>query len=377
MIKSLGNPRLLRYHKLFNTSLNLRMPLFIIVSSFFIFLFNVPANAALTSKSYVDTKTAIAGTNMATAGQIAKYVADGATGEMKLEGTTLGDMAGALSVSDILTGTDTTNKLASAQTINVATGGYATTAGTGSAFTATIPGFVLQDGARVRLKMHTNNQINATLNINGTGAKNIALQIGTNNMPFAYLATNSMADFIYDSASDKWMVVGSAMDVGAGDNIRNYDTGAYRRYSGIALKSAMLTYGGAVALTGGTAAAYTINNFTDYTSNAAYLNVGTKIIVNLHTANAAGATLNLNGIGAKAIYFNNAPIAAGLLQVGGIYSFVYDGVKWDIIMSPNAGTIPLPTAECASPGNKCGLTYGSTNSDGSGEMIYTWEVVSR
>ncbi len=389
MIGNPGHSGLLRYHKLFNAWLNLRMPLFILIFSFFIFIFNVPAHAALTSKTYVDTKTAVSGANMATAGQIAKYVADGATGEMKLEGTSLATIAGALTVPDILTGTDTTDKLVSAQTFNAAAGGYATTTGTASAYTATISGFVLQDGAKVRLQMHAENNANATLDVNTTGAKNIQVTSGMN-IPAYYFPVNGTADFVYKSSIDKWMVVGSSVMQAAPDDIRRSAAGSYRRYSGDTLRRGILSYGGAVVTTGGVAAAYTITDSNNYPTSATYLNAGTKVVAKMHLANDDNATLNLNGMGAAPIFYKGAAITAGLLQADGTYTLVYDGTsgtdvngKWNIVMSPNAGTIPLPSAECLDSDKSCALRFGKLNpstgpgQSGTGAEGYYWEVVER
>ena len=202
-------------------------------------------------------------------------------------------------------------------------------------------------------------------------------------MPAYYLIGNSVADFVYDAVNDKWLVVGSAMTIGDGDLIRVANGAPARRYSGGSLKQAMLTYGGAPVTTAGTAAAYTITDSTSYTSTAANLNAGTKVIAKMHATNADAATLNLNSMGAKAIYFNNSPITSGLLQAGGTYNMVYDGTNWNIVMSPNAGTIPLPTAECLNVDKNCVLRFGKLNpsagpgQSGSGAVGYYWEIVER
>ncbi len=350
----------------------------IICSFLFLIFISLPAYSAMTTKTYMERKTNVAGAGMATAGQIAKYVADGATGEMKLVGAAASDISGvlgAMSVRDILTGTDTENKLASAQTINAAMGGYATTAGTSTAYTATIPGFVLQDGAKVRLKIHTTNSASATLNVSGTGAKNMTLYTGVN-IPYAYFYSNMVADFVYDNTSGKWMIV-SAVIQGASDGIRQGNAVNFYRYSGSGLKSAILNYGGAAITTAGTAAAYTITDTTNYTSTAAYLDAGTKVVVKMHLANAASATLNLNALGAKAIFFNGAAIAAGMLQLNGTYTFVYDGTNWNVVQAP--GVIPLTPAECLDTANRCLLAYGDTDLVTAGIQGpgYIWEVVDR
>lgn len=43
------------------------------------------------------------------------------------------------------------------------------------------------------------------------------------------------------------------------------------------------------------------------------------------------ATLNVNGTGAKDIYYNDSPILANTLTAGNIYTFVYTGTHWEII----------------------------------------------
>ncbi len=307
---------------------------------------------------------------MATAGQIAKYVADGATGEMKLQGADLAtvatsgsysDLTGTpvgLTTSDILIGTDTTNKLASAQTMNAAIGGYATTAGTGSAYTATLPsGFVLENGARVMLKVHVANAENATLNINGTGAK-IIRRNSSYGVAGGQMYNNSVVVLIYNSSDDSYYLI-NASGKGTVSELLDGSGVVSSTWSPSAIKLGILTYGGAIVTTAGTSSAYTISDTTNYTSTLANLNAGTKVVVKMHLANAAGATLNLNGIGAKAIYFNDAPITEGLLQGDGTYTLVYDDTNWNVVMTPNAGTIPLPTAECLDSDKSCVLRFGT------------------
>ena len=51
--------------------------------------------------------------------------------------------------------------------------GYATTAGTTSAYTATITGATLTAGTMIALRFNAANAANATLNLNGLGAKPI------------------------------------------------------------------------------------------------------------------------------------------------------------------------------------------------------------
>ena len=46
---------------------------------------------------------------------------------------------------------------------------------------------------------------------------------------------------------------------------------------------------------------------------------------------ANNATLNVNGTGAKPIYYNNAPIIGDILTSGSIYNFIYNGAQWELV----------------------------------------------
>jgi len=43
------------------------------------------------------------------------------------------------------------------------------------------------------------------------------------------------------------------------------------------------------------------------------------------------ATLNVNGTGAKSIYYNSVHINTGMLSEDHIYTFIYDGTNWTIL----------------------------------------------
>ena len=49
------------------------------------------------------------------------------------------------------------------------------------------------------------------------------------------------------------------------------------------------------------------------------------------TNTAASPTLDVNGTGAKAIYYRNAAISAGYLAANRVYKFVYDGTQYELI----------------------------------------------
>lgn len=74
--------------------------------------------------------------------------------------------------------------------------GTCNTTATTAAKTATIDGFVLEEGSRVLLKMQTNNSAGSpTLNINNTGAKPISVPGGTPNI---YWSAGTVLEFVYD-----------------------------------------------------------------------------------------------------------------------------------------------------------------------------------
>jgi hypothetical protein len=239
-----------------------------------------------------------------------------------------------LSVSEILTGTATDEKLINAQTANVAMGKFVTTAGSTSAYTANVPGFVLQTGAMVRLKLHVANVGAPTLNVNGTGAKPI-YSIGTtapsdNN----YFMQNSVIEVVYDSVNDGYRLVGEPTHAVANPNhVRAGSTGAFV-WSGANLKAGVMSYAGDIKTTAGTSSSYTITDTTNYTTTGTYLNSGTKVVIKAHVVNNAGATLNINSLGAKAIFLGGAAITAGALNANGVYTLVYDGTQWNVVESP-------------------------------------------
>lgn len=65
------------------------------------------------------------------------------------------------------------------------------------------------------------------------------------------------------------------------------------------------------------------------------------------TNTAANPTMNVNGTGAKAIYYRNAAITAGYLAANRIYRFVYDGTQWELVGDLDTNTVYGPATESA------------------------------
>lgn len=91
------------------------------------------------------------------------------------------------------------------------------------------------------------------------------------------------------------------------------------------------------AVTAGSTSAYTAG------ITGAALNKGTLICVRFHAANAANATLNLNSLGAKPIYYKGAAVPAGRAPVNSVVLLVYDtemvsGGAWHMVYSYDSNT---------------------------------------
>lgn len=66
-----------------------------------------------------------------------------------------------------------------------------------------------------------------------------------------------------------------------------------------------------------------------------HLSAGVPIAIKFQYEVPAGATLNINSTGAKAIYHNNAAIKAGVIKANNVVMLVYDGTHY--VLSANSG----------------------------------------
>lgn len=174
---------------------------------------------------------------------------------------------------------------------------------TSLAFTATVSGITsLQDGVCVYLKNGVaTSELGATLDVNGLGAKpiyisqGIAVEMGTQ-WNSAYSAL-----FIYNS---------TRFTGGCWDFFYGYDSNT--TYTPAKLGFGYATCDTAAATSEKTAA------LSSYT-----LTTGGIVSVKFTNAVGAGATLNINSKGAKAIYHRGAAIAAGVIEAGDTATFIY------------------------------------------------------
>lgn len=184
---------------------------------------------------------------------------------------------------------------------------------------ATVPsGFSLSKGVRIGIKFANTNTYSATaeepitLNVNGTGAKSIyynntADLTGTNTTAFGY--ANRYTYYVYDGTY--WVFDGSSLD-----NNTTYSP-----------QSLGMGYG-----TCSTAYATTAK-----VASLAGYNLIKNGIVAVRFTNAvnAGATLNINSKGAKAIYYRGSAITDKVINIGDIATFVYDGSHYNLIACDN------------------------------------------
>jgi hypothetical protein len=90
----------------------------------------------------------------------------------------------------------------------------------------------------------------------------------------------------------------------------------------------------ATGLTGGTNNAYTL---VLSPTPAGYV-AGQVFYFKASFSNSAAATLNVNSLGAKAIYLNNAAVVSGDIVINRVYSVVYDGTRFHLMAGGGSGS---------------------------------------
>lgn len=171
-------------------------------------------------------------------------------------------------------------------------------------------GFVLEPGAIIAIRFTSTTTTaptsgNITLNINGTGAKNIVPK--ENNVVYSY------AWAWYFSNNRTWLFVYNGtyfICLNQDNNTVNPETFGI----GYATCSTAETTSAKAAV------------FSGYV-----LRKNGIIAVKFTYAVPANSTLNINSRGAKNIFYRGAKIAAGVINAGDIATFVYDGTQYQLI----------------------------------------------
>ena len=203
--------------------------------------------------------------------------------------------------------------------------GTCSTAGDASAKEVTIDGnsnWALKKGAIVTVKFtNTNTASNHTLNVNGTGAKQIwynnAVYTGNSSTTGGY--ANRYVTYVYDGTY--WVWIGHSLD-------------ANTTYTNASLGQG---YGTCATAEATTAKVVTLSSYA--------LTVGGVVAVKFTYAVPASATMNINSKGAKAIYHRGSAIKAGVIKAGDIATFIYDGTQYHLLAIDRTTTGTLTTSD--------------------------------
>ena len=197
--------------------------------------------------------------------------------------------------------------------------------------------FSLSSGARVTVLFHyVNGVADCTLNVNGSGAKTIkywdsaALAFANITLDTAKVL-RGVVDFVCDGTY--WIVIGGSI----------LNAPLVDRYAIQAVKiDGVLTEIGssnnyATCSTSAATAAKTVS----LTSYGLTLTAGLRIMVKFANANtASNPTLNVDNLGAKNIFIDNARITTGNNKsvLRGVVEFIYDGTQWHVVGTGKVGT---------------------------------------
>lgn len=165
---------------------------------------------------------------------------------------------------------------------------------------STTTGWELAAGTVVAVKFTYTNTYNSTtsspcqLNVNSTGAKNIyygntATPTGTN--PLAFGRANCVNQYVYDGTNWVWCGTSADAMVGQGYGIDSRSSAA-------------------------TAITATLDGYVLMDNGI--------VVIKFNYDVPASATLNINNQGAKAIYYNDAPIIDKIIKAGYTATFIYN-----------------------------------------------------
>ncbi len=219
--------------------------------------------------------------------------------------------------------------------------GSCNTSAATAAKTATIKGGTFptlnsaETGIRVSINFsYPNTASTPTLNVNGSGAKNIYYKGSkiTSGLNKSLIA--GVCDFIY--IDSHWELVGKH-DINNMDSITSDVSGTLNRYASCTTTS--------------TTAAKTAT----ITTGTPILSKGLTVYVNFSYVNTANSpTLNINGTGAKSIRYRGVIIGSGSdrMLLNGLCLLVYNGTQWDLIGTQNMiymGQITTSTVSLSIP----------------------------
>lgn len=191
----------------------------------------------------------------------------------------------------------------------------------------------LKTGSEVVVKFYyTNTAQNPTLNVNGTGAKSILYNtavITTSSLQYAGYAGKYIR-YIYDGT--QYVFIGWSVDANSTYTPAGLGGGYGTCSTAAATAAKVATLSGYALVTGGSVSIKFANDVP------------------------AGATLNINSKGARAIYYRGAAITAGVIKAGDIATFRLSGQYHLLgVDRDNNTTYSVMTGATASVAGKSGL----------------------
>ena len=249
--------------------------------------------------------------------------------------------------------------------------GICSTAAATAAKVVSITDFSLVNGVEIAVKFTNDNTAShPTLNVSDTGAKNIKYNDGE----FNYLQANRIYNFRFVQTSStagvgNWELVSSPYSYYAysstkATNATKWETS--RVLNGLSVNGTRNLVNFGICSTAGTAAAKTIT-----INNGSYfsLSTGAEVTVKFTNTNTvSGLTLNVNGTGAKYIYYRGKNIPYHVILANKLYTFRYDGSYWQLVGNASSLNKTYLTYE------NLGTSSGSPGPDNIDDLIIDNEL---
>ena len=119
----------------------------------------------------------------------------------------------------------------------------------------------------------------------------------------------------------------------------------------------------------------TICTDSDTTNTAFTLIKGVSVQVKFSNTNSASnPTLNVNSTGAKSIYYKGVAITASYLKANHIYTFVYDGIQWNLVGEINTDTNTQRAYYTSNPAMNGTASAGSSAAVSRGDHVHPTDL---
>ncbi|WP_408591210.1 hypothetical protein [Novosphingobium sp.] len=233
--------------------------------------------------------------------------------------------------------------LATAVKVAATSGGFITDSGSVNALvgTSSPAPAALTAGLQVAIQVANTNTGAVTFNYGGLGVKAVLSE--GNAVKAGQLVAGQIYLLMYDGT--QWELLSVGLDVPAttgqagivalaanSDVVAGADTAKAVTSQGVA----KAVQGGSYTYAGDSGSANAI--VVALTPAPAAYSAGFAVEVRMNATNTGATTINVNGLGAKAVQFGGAALVAGQLVAGQIYCMIYDGTNFQL-QSSSAPTI--------------------------------------